>query len=82
MSIFIWNNEPSKIYVWDTSISSVRVGDTKVRPTKLPWLCFTAEEAGSTVRLRKAGSPTSVNIETSTDWSTWTDYRCWTTCFS
>ena len=39
-----------------------------------PWLCFTAEEASSTVRLDKVGSPSDISLETSTDGSNWTDY--------
>lgn len=38
------------------------------------WLCFTAEQANSTVRLDKVGSSNAVSLETSTDGSTWTDY--------
>ncbi len=41
------------------------------------WLCFTAEQANSTVRLDKEGSPDAISLETSTDGSTWTDYS-WT----
>ena len=37
-------------------------------------LCFTAEQANSTVRLDKSGSPDAIYLETSTDGSTWTDY--------
>lgn len=37
-------------------------------------LCFTAEQASSTVRLAKQGSPTDVTIETSTDGITWSSY--------
>lgn len=75
MWIFIGDTAPSKIFVWDTQVSKVFVWDTQVRPVWWPdYLCFTAEQASSTVRLRRAWSPTSVNIETSTDWSTWTDY--------
>lgn len=44
-----------------------------------PGLCFTANIAGSTVQLNKRSSPTSVNVETSTDWTTWTDYTIWNT---
>lgn len=46
---------------------------------KIDYLCFTANTAGSTVKLRKFRSPTSVNIETSTNKSTWTDYTIWDT---
>ena len=38
------------------------------------WLCFTAEEANSTVQLNKNWNPTFVNLEISTDWTTWIDY--------
>ena len=40
-------------------------------------VCFTAEQANSTVRLDKNGSPDAISLETSTDGSTWTDYS-WT----
>lgn len=49
---------------------------------KIDYLCFTANTAGSTVRLNYAWNPTIVNLEISTDWSTRTDYtinnRLWT----
>ena len=38
------------------------------------YLCFTAETAGSTVKLIKFGSPTAVTIEYSTDGTTWSTY--------
>ena len=37
-------------------------------------LCFTAQEAGSTVKLTKSGSAPVVNLQTSTDGSSWTPY--------
>ena len=37
-------------------------------------LCFTAEEAGSTLHLDKVGTPDAISLETSTDGNTWTDY--------
>ncbi len=65
----VWK-EVKEVYVWST----------KVRPTTLPWLCFTAEDAGATIALTKTGSPTSVTIETSTDkWNTWSTYTIWDT---
>lgn len=63
----VWK-EVNEVYVWST----------KVRPTTVPWVCFTAESANSTVTLYKNGSPTSVTIETSTDGSTWSTYTFWT----
>lgn len=44
-----------------------------------PELCFTANTAGSTVQLTQNGTPTAVNLETSTNGSTWTDYTIWDT---
>ena len=38
------------------------------------YLCFTANTANSTVSLNKKWSPTSVTLETSTDWITWNTY--------
>ena len=38
------------------------------------WLCFTANTAGSTIKLQKYNSPTSITLETSTDWNTWSTY--------
>ena len=55
--------------------SNIPVDWTKV-DTVQP-LCFTAQEANSTVRLDKVGSPNFISIKTSTNGSTWTDYS-WT----
>ena len=74
MSIFLWDSEVSKIFVWDTEVSAVYVWDTKVRPTVIPYLCFTADTAGSTVQLKKNYSPTNVTLETSLDGKNWTTY--------
>ena len=38
------------------------------------YLCFTAEQANSTVRLDKLGTPSTINLEYSTDKQTWTEY--------
>lgn len=37
-------------------------------------LCFTAEEANSTVRLTQVEYPPEVRLQTSTDGNTWTPY--------
>lgn len=37
-------------------------------------LCFTAQEAGSTVKLHKVNSAPAVNLQTSTNGSSWTPY--------
>ena len=82
MWLFVWDSEPSKIFVGDTPISKVFVWDKQVRPAtpvELPYLCFTANTAWSTVQLTKTWSPTVVTLETSTDWNTWTTYTFWDT---
>lgn len=38
------------------------------------YLCFTANTAGSTVTLNKTWTPTTVTLETSTDWTNWSTY--------
>ena len=43
-------------------------------PVQCDALCFTAEEPGSTVKLTKSGSAPDVNLQTSTDGSSWTPY--------
>lgn len=45
---------------------------TVVKPPEV--LCFTAEQANSTVHLDKVGSPNAVSLETSTDGRSWSDY--------
>ena len=37
-------------------------------------LCFTANTAGSMLRLIRVGSPNAVTLETSTDWQNWSAY--------
>ena len=44
------------------------------KPVLCDALCFTAEEAGSTVKLHKNGSAPDVNLQTSTDGISWTPY--------
>ena len=51
----------------------IPTGWTVVKPVVATWLCFTAEEANSTVKLNTNYSRT-VSLETSTDGTTWTDY--------
>jgi hypothetical protein len=54
------------VYLWET----------KVRPSwpDKDYLCFTAQTANAKLRLTKTWSPTSISIETSTNWVSWTDY--------
>ena len=43
-------------------------------PVQCDALCFTAKQAGSTVKLTKNGSAPDVNLQTSTNGSSWTPY--------
>lgn len=45
----------------------------KTTPPIIP-LNFTANTAGSTIKLSKNWNPTAVTLETSTDWTTWSTY--------
>ena len=64
----------NRIMMWVNGV------EKQVRPTiVLPYLCFTAKQANSTVQLTKVWSPTAVSLETSTDWNTWSDYTIWDT---
>ena len=58
---------------------AVYFGSEQVWGSKEPgpvgdWLCFTAEQDGSTLRLDKVGSPAEIYLEASTDGRTWKDY--------
>lgn len=74
MGLFIWDVEPSKIFLGDTPISKVFLWDTQIRPSKVPALCFTAEQANVSIKLHKNNNPREVSFETSTNWTTWSDY--------
>ena len=77
------NLDIKDIYVGSTPATQMYFGDVKIWPEEQPpvtndWLCFTAQEANSTVRLDKNNSSlSSVSLETSYDGSNWTDYS-WT----
>lgn len=49
-------------------------GNGGFAPIMPDYLCFTAEEANSTVKLQKSGFPSIPTLETSTDGSTWTNF--------
>ena len=56
--------------IFTLGASAIRGGET---PDK-NYLCFTANEAGSTVALVKSGNSTALNIAYSIDGMTWSDY--------
>ena len=92
-STYVWRVEdPVEACEWDSSHNTnLRWWDVWNAPAQKelknayiweyvpPYLCFTANTAGSTVQLKKFGSPTSVTLETSTDWVNWTTYTIWDT---
>lgn len=61
---------------WNVPIShevkNIYIGEY-VPPYEWP-LRFTANTAGSTIKLQKEWNPTSVTLETSTDWTNWSTY--------
>ena len=73
-----------------TEIKDLRLGSTQPKavyfgdelvwqyeepgPVEVNALTFTAEQANSTIRLDKVGTPPTVSLEYSTDGQSWTDY--------
>lgn len=57
-------------------LTGIYVGSDLVRPPipDVPYLCLTANTAGSTVQLVKNWTPTDVTLETSTDKRNWSTY--------
>lgn len=50
---------------------------TKKKDIQLWVLCFTANTAGSTIKLKKTSTLSNATLETSTDWATRTTYTFW-----
>jgi len=73
--------EPKKIYLWNNELKAVYLWENKVRPSwpDKDYLCFTANTAGSTIKLQKSWSPTSITLETSKDGLSWNTYTFWNT---
>lgn len=66
--------EPKSIKLWTTNIKKVYLGSNQVRPIIPPYLCFTANTAGSTIKLYYTWSTRTDNMQTSTDGSNWSAY--------
>lgn len=81
-----WSNDWSSVQndnLWggvsrkkQKEVKAVYLWENKVRPSwpDKDYLCFTAEQTNSTVKLEKSWTPTAINLETSTDWQTRSDY--------
>lgn len=63
-------------------VEKVMYNGVQIRPSSTPvsddYLCFTSLEANNQLGLARSGSPTTVQLEISTDKSTWSDYTIWT----
>lgn len=80
--IDIGNIEATGLWVGNKKADAAYVGIVKVWGKSEPiadWLCFTAEEANSTVELSAVGSAPAVSLEYSTDGSTWSPFVVGTT---
>ena len=53
--------------------------NSEYKSAKFDYLCFTANTAGSTVKLNKNRSPTAVTLEISTDWKNRNTHTIWNT---
>ena len=68
------------LWLGNVQAKSAWLGDKEIWSGEQPgpvagdWLCFTAVQANSTVRLDKVGAPGVVSLETSTDGVAWADY--------
>ena len=77
--INLGNIEISDLRLGASQVKAVYFGNEQVWGGEEPgpvgdWLCFTAQEAGSTVKLTKVKSALDVNLQTSTNGSSWTPY--------
>ena len=66
-----------ELYVQGKEVQELYVGGKKAwekAPVEVNALTFTAEQANSTIRLDKVGTPPTVSLEYSTDGQSWTDY--------
>ena len=68
----------ANIFVGSLNAIEAYFGNEKVwgksEPATGDWLCFTAEEANSTVAMKANGSAPSVSLEYSTDGNTWSPF--------
>ena len=72
--INLGNIEISDFRLGASQVKAVYFGSEQVWSAIADWLCFTADEPGSTVQFHKVFSAPSVNLQTSTDGRSWTPY--------
>lgn len=81
--INLGNIEIADLRLGASQVKAVYLGSEQIWGGEEPvpvgdWLCFTAGQNGSTLRLDKVGSPDTIYLETSDDGGdTWKDYS-WT----
>ena len=76
-SPYSWDSSNNQDLRWWVTWIINGGGDIQVRPykPKKDYLCFTANTAGSTIKLTKLNTPTAVTMETSTDGINWSSYN-------
>lgn len=73
-------NDGYNLRWWVTGVKSMsELKNAYIGEYVVPYLCFTANTAGSTVKLNKIWSPTAITLETSTDLTNWSTYTFWNT---
>lgn len=72
--LFVGNKNAVGLY-----FGAVKVWEKSAPPPTANWLCFTAEEANSTVAMSAEGSAPEVSLEYSIDGSTWSPFVVGTT---
>lgn len=75
--MLIGEQEITGIYIGAQAVRQVYVGDVLVWPTSQvddEPVCFTAEQANSTIMVRAQGSAPALTLVTSTDGENWTPY--------
>lgn len=85
MAIKIDGQDLLKKFIGWQEIVRIYKNGGEIRPNTVPpvfddYLCFTAEESNSTIRLISEFWTLTINtLETSTDWNTWNPYILWDT---
>ena len=79
MNVYLWTTELDNVALQSTWLDAIHLGTEEVWSSSPGPLCFTANTAWSTVQLTRTWAPTSVTLETSTDWNAWTTYTIWDT---
>ncbi len=73
-------------YVWAGTATITATAWTKsttvevtCKAPSFPYLCFTANEENSSIKMDEISTTELISLETSLDWTTWADYTVWNT---